>query len=202
MITVKTTKLLAASFVTACMFCASAQAADKVSAGALNVERPTLMSEGFDWRISGDDNRNATVTVKFRKKGDSVWKTGLPFLRVGGNGEIVGNSGGGEGATGRGGAVQAPGAPPPPPRYAEFKYVVPNMLAGSLFGLAPDTDYEAQLSLSDPDGGNTMRAVAFHTRKEPVPFAGGKVYHVYPVDWTGPKQEPSFIGIMAAYYMG
>jgi hypothetical protein len=44
--------------------------------------------------------------------------------------------------------------------------------------------------------------VSFHTRKEPAPATGGHVYNVYPVDWKGPKQEPAFTGLMAAYYMG
>ena len=169
---------------------AAAVAANAVKAGQLNVERPTLISEGFDWRIDGDDNRNAVVTVKYRQKGESAWKAGLPFLRAGGNGETVGIATGFDASGGNG------------PRYAEFKYVVPNMLAGSLFRLKPDTDYEAQLTLADPDGGGVTRTVAFHTRPEPVPYAGGHVYHVYPVDWKGAKQEPSFTGLMAAYYMG
>jgi hypothetical protein len=166
-----------------------AMAADSVKAKLLNVERPTLISEGFDWRIEGDDNRNASVIVKYRKKGEIAWKSGLPFLRAGGDGETVGiATGSGEG----GGAA----------RFAQFKYVVPNMLAGSIFHLDSDTDYQAQLTLSDPDGGGTSRTVSFHTRKEPKPYAGGQIYNVYPVDWKGPKQEPAFTGIMAAYYMG
>ena len=34
-----------------------------------------------------------------------------------------------------------------------------------------------------------------------MPAEGGHVYNVYPVDWKGPKQEPAFTGLMAAYYM-
>ena len=63
-------------------------AANSVSAGVFTVERPTLMSAGFDWRITGDDNHNAKVDVQYRKKGDEAWKTGLPLLRAGGGGEI------------------------------------------------------------------------------------------------------------------
>src|ERR1700722_1636099 len=66
-----------------------AHATDSVSAGVLTVERPTLMSAGFDWRIAGDDNDNAKVEVAYRKKGDQAWKTGLPPLRRGCNGECV-----------------------------------------------------------------------------------------------------------------
>ncbi len=38
---------------------------------------------------------------------------------------------------------------------------------GSLFGLAPDTEYEIELTLSDPDGGGETRTVRSRTR--PVP---------------------------------
>jgi hypothetical protein len=34
-------------------------AADKTTAGELITEPPTLLSLGFEWRIEGDDNRNA-----------------------------------------------------------------------------------------------------------------------------------------------
>ena len=57
-----------------------AVAANSVSAGMLTVERPTLISAGFDWRISGDDNHNASVTVQYRKKGDVAWK--LDAVRI------------------------------------------------------------------------------------------------------------------------
>ncbi len=38
------------------------------------------------------------------------------------------------------------------------------------------------------------------TRAEPQPDAGGTTYHVYPFGHTGPKQEPAFTGLLAAYY--
>ncbi len=37
------------------------------------------------------------------------------------------------------------------------------------------------------------------TRPEPKPAVGGKTYHVYPVGYTGDKQEPAFTGLMCAY---
>jgi hypothetical protein len=127
-----------------------ALAANGVKPGPLNVERPTLISEGFDWRIDGDDNRNASVAVKFRKKGARDWQTGLPFLRAGGGGETVG--------------IAPPGAGGAAPGYAQFLYVVPNMLAGSLFHLQPDSDYEAQLALSHREFPHPQGAGARHWR--------------------------------------
>ena len=50
--------------------------------GEFTVERPTLMSAGFDWNIQGDDNRTATVEVTYRKAGTQAWKQALPLLRL------------------------------------------------------------------------------------------------------------------------
>ena len=47
-------------------------AQDATQAGRLHVEHPTLENLGFEWAISGDENRNASVAVEFRKVGDSV----------------------------------------------------------------------------------------------------------------------------------
>ena len=158
-------------------------------AGELSIEPPTLLSLGFDWAIGGDDNRNATVDVTYRKRGTQAWKPGLPLLRL--QHEWV-----------NGGPPQA-SDDPLNPRYP-FDYIVPNMFSGSLLNLEPDTEYEARFVLSDADGvqGQATRTVTVRTRKEPMPAAGGRTYHVYPVDWTGPKQQPAFTGLMSAYYMG
>lgn len=53
-------------------------------AGKFHVERPTLLNLGFEWPITGDANRNATVAVKFRKIGDTPWRDALPLVRIGG----------------------------------------------------------------------------------------------------------------------
>ena len=47
-----------------------------VVAGDLIVEPPTLISLGFEWKIQGDDNRNAQVDVSYRKQGETQWKPG------------------------------------------------------------------------------------------------------------------------------
>ena len=56
------------------------------------------------------------------------------------------------------------------------------MFAGSILDLEPDTAYEAQFVLTDPDGvrGESRRTVTVRTRPEPMPYAGGRVFHVYP----------------------
>ncbi len=152
--------------------------------GEFAADPPTLVSLGFEWRISGDDNRNARVDVTFRKKGEQSWRKGLPLLRL--QHEVV------TGGTPREGASHC------------YNYIAPNMFAGSLLNLEPDTEYECRFVLADPDGvkGKTERTVTVRTRKEPMPAEGGHVYHVYPFGYKGAKQEPSFTGLMAAYYMG
>src|SRR5262245_24941236 len=50
--------------------------------GELFIDPPTLINLGFEWRIEGDDNRNAKVEVSYRKQGETQWKDGLPLLRL------------------------------------------------------------------------------------------------------------------------
>ena len=163
---------------------ATSGASKSTTTGDFWVEPPTLQSLGFEWRIKGDDNRNATVAVSYRKKGDPSWRKALPLLRLQRESVIGGlpRDGGNEHFN---------------------KYIAPNMFAGSILNLDPDTEYEARFVLSDPDGvkGAKEHNVTVRTRKEPVPAAGGAVYNVYPFDYTGPRQEPAFTGLMAAYYM-
>jgi hypothetical protein len=168
---------------------ARAQAQTSTVADEFSVEPPTLQSLGFDWKITGDDNRNASVEVSYRKKGETQWKKGLPLLRL--QREWV-----------NGGPPQA-NDNPLLPRFP-FDWVVPNMFSGSILNLDPDTEYECRFVMTDSDGtrGETTKTVNVRTRKEPMPATGGKTYHVYPVDWKGEKQEPAFTGLMSAYYMG
>lgn len=146
-----------------------------VTAGQLTIEPSTLISIGYEWRIEGDDNRNASVDVVYRERGTSEWRKGLPPLRL--QREIIKN----------------------PP----FDVITPNMFAGSLFDLEPGTTYELKVKLKDPDGarGELERVVSVRTRKEPEP-AIGDVFHVYPPGFSGAKHEPAFTGLLAAYYTG
>jgi hypothetical protein len=146
----------------------------KVKPGEFVVEPPTLINLGFEWFVEGDDNRNASVEVTYRRVGDAQWRRALPLLRL--QGERVLNN-------------------------VRFDVIAPNMFAGSILDLEPDTQYEAVFVLSDPDGvrGNPVQRVTVRTRAEPQPYAGGRVFHVYPHGFTGPKVEPSFEGLMCAY---
>jgi hypothetical protein len=160
----------------------AAQSAHGVSStGDVIVEPATLVSAGFEWPIEGDGNRNATVAVVYRKKGDADWRTGLPLLRIGGERTVFAGA---------------------------LDYTAPHMFAGSLFGLTENTDYEVQFTLSDPDGvrgadkaGTLTRVVTVRTRAEPRPSTSGRTFHVYPPGHQGAKQEPAFMGLLSAYYI-
>ena len=158
---------------------AAAPRQDPVEPGEFVIENPTLINLGFEWFIRGDDNRNAKVEVSYRKQGETTWKQGLPLLRLQGE-RIYQNQG-------------------------VFDVVSPNMFAGSILDLQPDTAYEARFVLSDPDGvrsqrkGTFTKTVTVRTRPEPRPYAGGRVFHVYPKGYQGTKMEPAFDALMCAY---
>jgi hypothetical protein len=147
---------------------------DAVIPGEIVIEPPTLINLGVEWFIQGDPNRNASVEVAFRKKGETAWKPALPLLRL--QGERI---------------------------YAESRIdlIAPNMFAGSVLDLEPGTAYDVRLTMTDPDGvqGEGSRIVTVSTRSEPQPYAGGRVFHVYPPGHTGQKIEPAFEGLMCAY---
>ena len=183
----------------------SAAAQDRTISGPLIVERPTLLSLGFEWNIQGDDNGNASVAVHYRIKGAREWREALPLLRL--QNETI------QGTVYANAPAPPAGvkAPPMTPEQIEdlreaeasVRYVTPNMFTGSILNLTPDTEYECRFTLTDPDGviGPSEKTVTVRTRPEPMPATHGHVFHVYPVGWTGPKQEPSFTGLMAAYYL-
>ena len=166
------------------LFPAASWSQTNTVAGEFLIDPPTLVSLGFEWKLAGDDNRNAHVEVTYRKKGEQQWRKGLPLLRL--QHEQVFGGAAREGAS----------------HY--YSYVAPNMFAGSLLNLEPATEYECRFVLSDPDGvkGKAENTVIARTREEPRPATGGHVYHVYPFGYKGSKQEPAFTGLLAAYYMG
>jgi hypothetical protein len=147
------------------------RAENGAKAGSLIVEPPTLICLGFEWEVSGDENRNAAVEVSYRRSGQSAWLEGMPLLRMGGE------------------------------RIFRAPYTVPDRFAGSIIDLEPDTEYDVRLTMKDPDGlsGQAVQTVKARTRAEPKAASGGRVLHVYPPAWRGAKEEPNFTGLMAAY---
>src|SRR5438034_3061781 len=60
----------------------AAPAGSAVAAGEFIVDPPTLINLGFEWFIQGDENRNASVDVSYRKQGTTSWRQALPMLRL------------------------------------------------------------------------------------------------------------------------
>jgi hypothetical protein len=161
----------------------TAQEANQATPGELVTEHPTLTNLGFEWHITGDANRNASVEVSFRKQGDTAWRKGMPLLRLHGEQTYSRNT---------------------------WNLVAPNAFMGSVLIMAdPDGIREPGAGSREPGAGSrepgaesresSTKTVTVRTRPEPRPAEGGKVYHVYPQKWKGPKEEPSFEGIMCAY---
>ena len=122
----------------------------------------------------GDTNRNASVQVSFRKTGTGDWKPALPLLRL------------------QGERIDA---------ESRVDVIAPNMFAGSILDLEPDsrTRRASSCRIRRACGGPAERIVTVRTRAEPQPYAGGRVFHVYPHGFKGQKTEPSFEGLMCAY---
>jgi hypothetical protein len=129
----------------------------------------TQVAAGMEWFITGDSNLNCVVTTSFRPAAGGAWRTGQPLLRV------------------------EPGSFNP-------QQVDPgNLLAGSLFDLAPATDYLVRLVLHDVDGGAADTTVPFRTRDWPRLPANARTRHVVPGSGggSGTTGDP-FRGISAA----
>lgn len=126
------------------------------------LEAPTLHSLGAYWIIGGDDNKNAAISMGYRKAGAGDWKQGSPLFRV------------------EKGAQKN--------EQGQSKLNVPDdawLFAGSALFLEPDTDYELKLSLTDPDGGKAERVFKSHTRHEPIAAANVLQLHVAPGNGGG-----------------
>lgn len=154
----------------------AAHAQDATQAGQFTVEHPTLRNLGFEWALSGDANRNASVKVDFRAVGTSDWREALPLVRIGGERVFR--------------------------KREHLDYTVPDGFAGSILNVEPDTEYECRFVLSDPDGvtGIAEHLVKVRTRAEPRPYASGEIRHVYAPDYEGEKMEPHFTSLLQAYY--
>jgi len=108
--------------------------------------------------------------------GESDWRQALPLVRIGGENVYR--------------------------RRENLDYTVPEGFAGSILNLQPGTEYECRFQLTDPDGtsGQTVQTVRVKTRAEPQPSKEGRTLHVYPPDYQGQRQEPSFTSVLQAYY--
>ncbi len=138
--------------------------------GELKVDESTLHAIGYRWLATGDDNRNASATVEYRRQGETTWRRGPAPLRL--NGDPAGRDG----------------------------YVVGNLLAGSVLWLEPDVAYEVRVTLADPDGVTGTAATTFTARTRAVPprIAGSRTLHLYTTCTGTDKLQPCYTRLQDA----
>lgn len=121
-------RLLAPALLLAILGMAPAWAQTATTSGKLVVDAPTLSAIGVEWKIAGDDNRNATVEVSYRRKGEQAWRKALPLLRI--HHEVI-NS-----AEPPFQPAEPSAANPNGSRENPWHYDTGNMFAGSVLNLA------------------------------------------------------------------
>src|ERR1700687_5324739 len=107
-----------------------------VHPGSPVFDQPTLTTLGVQLPITGDDNFNASVTVRYRKTGTGTWRQALPLFRV-------------------------------HPENTAL-WTVATQFAGSVFDLRPNTSYDIELHVTDPDG-PVDQIFTLTTATRPVP---------------------------------
>lgn len=55
---------------------------DALSPGAVRADPETHAAIGVQWEVTGDDDRDAVVSVRFREVGTTPWRDGPPLFRV------------------------------------------------------------------------------------------------------------------------
>ncbi|MBI5479310.1 MAG: hypothetical protein HY906_10665, partial [Deltaproteobacteria bacterium] len=78
---IKNTCLRAVALTLLVASAAPARAADLLQIQSVQLDRPTLHVLGVQVLVSGDDNRNATIAVRYRPTG-GAWRDGPPLHRV------------------------------------------------------------------------------------------------------------------------
>jgi len=130
----------------------AALAQNATTPGTVTTPYPTLINLSVEWAISGDDNNNGAVGVRFRQTGAAGWRDALPLRRV--------------------------------PAGSTEGFSWDNKHSGSILDLEPDTEYEIELALSDPDGGSDTRTVTARTRPVPQAAANATVKPATPATFS------------------
>jgi len=153
-------------------------AQNETIAGEVSPPYPTIINLAVEWKIKGDDNQNGIVYVKFREKGQTKWNDAMPLRRVpaGENQSLK---------------VIADSVP----NYPDFSWK--NKHSGSIFDLKPNTTYEINLKLEDPDGGSSERTIEARTRPIPNITKNASITEIAPGNYdtlftkSGSEESPS-----------
>ncbi|HUW84807.1 MAG TPA: dockerin type I domain-containing protein [Phycisphaerae bacterium] len=141
---------------------------------------PAEINIGYRWMIDGDENLNASCSVRVRKQGDATWSDALDAWRF------------------------HPWVSPSEDGWnnSNSAYKAENRFAGSVFWVEPGQTYEIELTLTDPDGvvGTNPVVLVTTTWQEMAPSATGRKLYVVPGSGggTGSPDDP-FQGLSAAH---
>ncbi|MFO0729068.1 MAG: MYXO-CTERM sorting domain-containing protein [Myxococcota bacterium] len=136
-----------------CLSFSSAALAQAASTpGTAVAPHPTLENIAVEWPVSGDDNHNGSVSVRYREVGGN-FRPAMPLMHV--------------------------------PAGSNEGFSWAHRHAGSIFGLQPDTAYEVELTLSDPDGGGATTTLQVRTRKAPAAAPNARRVEVTPASLAG-----------------
>lgn len=116
---------------------------------------PTYNHISVRWSVSGDTDRDSSLTLEFREQGGVTWQAGAAAMRA---------------------------YPTTPVNGSPLNL---NYWAASALFLQPGTTYELRLILTDPDGGGDTQIVTETTRTWPQPAAGGRDLYVVPGNGGG-----------------
>lgn len=148
---------------------AAPQANDATVPGPVTVPHPTLTNISLEWAIEGDADLDGVVAVSYRVRGERDWRPAMPLRRVP--------------------AGESRGTTP------IFRWA--NKHSGSIFDVAPDTEYEVRLALADPDGGREERVVTVRTRPVPQAPADARERRVTPETLGGIAPVPGDVLLLA-----
>lgn len=129
----------------------------------------TFNSIGVRWEVSGDNNLNSTMTLEFRRLGETDWQAAAPAMRAYPT-------------------IRVNGAP-----------LRLNYWGASALFLDPGQTYELRATLTDPDGGDSSEIVTATTRTPLQPDPTGRQLHVVAGNGGGDGSlENPFQGLASA----
>ena len=144
------------------------------AAGDAIVPGTARADTGFDalgvvWNVSGDNNLNSSMTLEYRKAGETSWQAGAPATRA------------------------------YPTLMVDGSALGLDYWAASALFLQPGQPYDLRLTLSDPDGGSATQIFSATTRTGLAPDPNGRQLFAVPGSGggTGSQINP-YLGLQSA----
>jgi len=146
-------------------------AVNPVTAGAITTT-PTYLHIGVRWTITGDDDLDSSMSLRFRVKSTSEWRSGAQAFRSYPTWQTCPDA---------------------------CENLGKNHWSASALFLEEGTTYEIELTLTDPDGGSSTQVVEATTRTYPQAASNGRQIYVSPGSGggTGTSADP-YLGVQDA----